>query len=99
LTENVAFLIDFDTNLMVCNMDAWAYAVVDNSQKRGTGNRKRGTGNLGTPTEGKSGNGEQGTGNGRESGFGIREPGTGPQKGVRNLFSASAVVSRVYEIP
>jgi hypothetical protein len=46
----------------------------------------------------KGGNGEQGTGNGRESGFGIRKPGTGPQKGVRNLFSASALVSRVYEI-
>jgi len=30
-------------------MDAWPYAVVDNSQKRGTGNRERGTGNLGTP--------------------------------------------------
>jgi hypothetical protein len=42
-------LIDFDPNLMVFNMDAWAYAVVDNSQKRGTGNRKQGTGNLGTP--------------------------------------------------
>jgi hypothetical protein len=30
-------------------MDGWAYAVVDNSQKRGTGNGERGTGNLGTP--------------------------------------------------
>ena len=30
-------------------MDGCAYAVVDNSQKRGTGNRERGTGNLGTP--------------------------------------------------
>jgi hypothetical protein len=49
LTENVAFLIDFDPNLMVFNMDAWPYAVVDNSQKRGTGNREQGTGNLGTP--------------------------------------------------
>jgi len=45
-------------------MDAWAYAVVDNSQKRGTGNRKRGTGNLGTPMpRGKDGNRERGTGN------------------------------------
>jgi hypothetical protein len=34
LTENVAFLIDFDPNLMVCDMDAWPYAVVHNSQKR-----------------------------------------------------------------
>jgi hypothetical protein len=49
LTENVAFLTDFDPNLMVFNMDAWPYAVVDNSQKRGTGNREQGTGNLGTP--------------------------------------------------
>jgi hypothetical protein len=30
LTENVAFLIDFDANLMVFDMDGWAYAVVDN---------------------------------------------------------------------
>jgi len=30
-------------------MDAWPYAVVDNSQKPGTGNREQGTGNLGTP--------------------------------------------------
>jgi hypothetical protein len=49
LTENVAFLIDFDPNLMVFNMDEWPYAVVDNSQKPGTGNRERATGNLGTP--------------------------------------------------
>jgi hypothetical protein len=48
-------------------MDGWAYAVVDNSQKPGTGNRERGAGNLGTPvTGGKAGtgNGEQGTGGG-----------------------------------
>jgi hypothetical protein len=64
LTENVAFLIDFDPNLTVFNMDAWAYAVVDNSQKPGTGNGEQGTGNLGTPVAGKkSGNGERGTGN------------------------------------
>jgi hypothetical protein len=62
LTENVAFLIDFDSNLMVFNMDAWAYAVVDNSQKPGTGNRERGTGgkeqgtgNMGTPVAVKQG--------------------------------------------
>jgi hypothetical protein len=42
-------LIDFDPNLMVFNMDEWPYAVVDNSQKPGTGNRERATGNLGTP--------------------------------------------------
>jgi hypothetical protein len=30
-------------------MDAWAYAVVDNSQKPGTGNGGQATGNLGTP--------------------------------------------------
>ena len=33
-------------------MDAWAYAVVDNSQKRGTGNGEPGTGHLGTPVLG-----------------------------------------------
>jgi len=54
-------------------MDGWPYAVVDNSQKRGTGTRERATGNLGTPVPGgKGGNGGretrqrragQGTGN------------------------------------
>jgi hypothetical protein len=55
LTENVAFLIDFDSNLMVFDMDGCAYAVVDNSQKRGTGNGEQGTGNLGTPVAVKKG--------------------------------------------
>jgi len=64
-------------------MDGWAYAVVDNSQKRGTGNRKRGTGNLGTLVprgKAETGNGERGTRDGerqtagiRGSGFGIRQ--------------------------
>jgi len=53
LTENVAFLIDFDPNLTVFNMDGWPYAVVDNSQKPGTGNGEQGTGNLGTPITGE----------------------------------------------
>jgi hypothetical protein len=99
LTENVAFLTDFDPNLMVFDMDGWPYAVVDNSQKPGTGNRERRTGNLGTPIRGERR--ERGTGNRKRPGIGIRDSGTGnsPQKGVRNLFSASAVVSRVYEIP
>jgi len=35
LTENVVFLIDFDTNLMVCDMDGWAYAVVNNFRANG----------------------------------------------------------------
>jgi len=35
LTENVAFLIDFDSNLMVCNMDSWPYAVVHNFRANG----------------------------------------------------------------
>jgi hypothetical protein len=34
-------------------MDGGAYAVVDNSQKPGTGNRKRGAENLGTPVTGE----------------------------------------------
>jgi len=32
LSENIALLIDFDPNLMVFDMDGWAYAVVDNSE-------------------------------------------------------------------
>jgi len=51
-------------------MDGWAYAVVDNSQKPGTGNRERGTGNMGTPVpRGKAGtgNGERGTGDGEQA--------------------------------
>jgi len=52
---------------------------LDNSQKRGTGNREQGTGNLGTPVPGgKGGNRERGTGNGRSPGFGIRRGRDGP---------------------
>jgi hypothetical protein len=62
-------------------MDGWAYAVVDNSQKRGKGNRERATGNLGTPVpRGKGGNRERGTGN-REQGTGNGEQGTGNRDG------------------
>jgi len=35
LTENVAFLIDFDPNLMVCDMHSLAYAAVDNLLQKG----------------------------------------------------------------
>ena len=56
-------------------MDGWPYAVVDNSQKPGTGNREPGTGNMGTPMpRGKGGNRERGTGN-RGRGTGNRKHG------------------------
>ena len=39
------FLIDFDPNLMVFDMDYWAYAVVDNLlQKNNAGRREQGNG-------------------------------------------------------
>jgi hypothetical protein len=86
LTENVAFLTDFDPNLMVFDMDGLAYAVVDNSQKRGTGNGERGTENMGTPVHrGKGGNREPGTGN--------RNPARGGRAGEQAPKKASETFS------
>jgi hypothetical protein len=39
LTENVAFLTDFDPNLMVFDMDGLAYAVVDNLLRKSNAER------------------------------------------------------------
>ena len=64
------FLTDFDSNLMVFDMDYWAYAVVDNLMQKGNvGNGERGTGNGGRKTWGNpSPEAKAATGNGeRES--------------------------------
>jgi hypothetical protein len=79
LTENVAFLIDFDPNLMVFDMDGWAYAVVDNSlRKSNVGElsvlsppRPRRTRRKDWARNGHGGQaGEQETGKSRGPGFG-----------------------------
>jgi hypothetical protein len=68
-------------------MDEWPYAVVDNSQKRGTGYGERGAGNLGTPVpRGKGGNREPGTGN---RGRGTRQRRAG--RGTEDLGTPVAV--------